>query len=257
MEPTRTQTKDEEQVLFRENVRLSLPHQKPETASCLLTEHNFILKAREDIKIPLHRILKYDDIVGITSSYSRSAVIAPPIEINLTFFDDLYQKQKLSFKFEDGFTNFCNFKIAIDDQIKAEKSRSMANEEVLAVLSNAKNALCFTSCWVIVSEVFNSGGMAGFLGGTIGVIAEQAVRAHEKKGLTKRSPENILLDGQGNYAIPYTAISRAELVKGMFSLKLKITTGAAKYEFALDKPKDFEKTVSSLSEVLKDKFTWR
>jgi len=24
-----------------------------------------------------------------------------------------------------------------------------------------------------------------------------------------------------------------------------------------DKPKDFEKTVSSLSEVLKDKFTWR
>ncbi len=253
--------KDDEKVLLKAKVKLSIPHQKPEEANCLLTEGHLIFDAKEIIKIPLYRILNYDESLGsipygIGTSYgSSSAEKRFSITVRLTYFDDLYKKQSLSFEADNR--DFFNFKITIDEQIKAEKTKRLASEDIIVVLSSAKKALCFTSNWVIITNVVGFGGVGYALGGLAGGIAEAVVRGKEVKGLSKRSPENILFSDKENFAIPYTVISRVELFKRMLGLKIRITTAATKYEFGLDKLKDSEKTVSNLRGLLRDKLDLR
>lgn len=251
---------DNEKVLLKAKVKLSIPHQKPEEANCFLTEDHVIIDAKEVIKIPLYRILNYDQSLGsipygIGTSYGPNAATKTyPIYATLTFFDELYKKQRLSFEADSK--DLFDFKITIDEQTRVEKAKSLVNEEVLVVLSSAKKALCFTSNWVIITNIVGFGGIGYALGGLAGGIAEAVVRGKEIKGISERSPENILLADKENFAIPYTAISKVELSKKMLGLKIRITTAAAKYEFGLEKPKEFEKTVNNLRSILTDKLAW-
>jgi hypothetical protein len=128
------------------------------------------------------------------------------------------------------------------------------SEEILEVVDTKQaKVLYFTSSRVIVANIKAGGGL-GLAFGALGGLAEARMQAKKKEQLSKVSPESILTADRKNFAIPYADINEVELRKKLMGRReIRLTTGAAKYDFDLGKAKEFEKYLNTLRPIFGDK----
>lgn len=130
------------------------------------------------------------------------------------------------------------------------------SEEILEVVDTKQaKVLYFTSSRVIVANIKAGGGLGlGLAFGALGGLVEARMQAKKKEQLSKVSPESILTADKKNFAIPYADINEVELRKKLMGRReIRLTTGAAKYDFDLRKAKEFEKYLNTLRPIFGDK----
>lgn len=90
--------RENEKVLYKTRVKLSLQHKEPEEVECFVTEGHVVIEAKEPIKVPLSRIK--DCQVSTEWSPVLPTRAQQPLTgtMTLTFLDDLEKKRKISFE---------------------------------------------------------------------------------------------------------------------------------------------------------------
>ncbi|MEE9198597.1 MAG: hypothetical protein V3U26_02245 [Dehalococcoidia bacterium] len=135
----------------------------------------------------------------------------------------------------------------------------MVNEETLVTVVPAQaRVLFFTSNRLIVANVevtawINVLYVFAMIGGLIIGLVRARTRAKKTEKLSKLSPESILTADKKNFGISYAEISNVKLFKRGRGRKIRVTAGAAKHEFWLSQPKEFENYVNVLRPVLAEK----
>jgi hypothetical protein len=142
----------------------------------------------------------------------------------------------------------------------------MGDEEIKGVVQVARpkfgfitkiiyESLCFTTERLIVaqSESLESDGV---LGTTLGYWWASKKQKELAEAASKLSPEDILKAHKENYDIPYSNITKVELIKG-FRYSVKVFEGTKKHQWYIDKDKktQFENSINLVQSMLPGKLS--
>ena len=112
----------------------------------------------------------------------------------------------------------------------------MNKETVLIIGTTETKALCFTTNRMIVAEVGASSDAYTVSFAPFASLLLDLRQRKKLRHLRNLSPEGILTANKKNFAVSYAEIDKVELFVVRPYQKIRITAGAATYEFLLPKP---------------------